>query len=47
MNTNYLLKTTNARRLYLEVARDLPIIDFHNHVSVADIASDRRYGDLT
>jgi len=43
---NYLLRTKNAERLYAEVARDLPIIDFHNHVSVADIASDRKYRDL-
>lgn len=27
-------------------ARELPIIDFHNHVSVADISADRKYSDL-
>ena len=46
MNKNHLLKTKNAERLYAEVARDLPIIDFHNHVSVADIASDRLFENL-
>ena len=46
MNKNYLLKTKNAEELYFEYAKDLPIIDFHNHVSVADIASDRRFENL-
>jgi len=41
-----LLKTDGARRLY-EAARELPIIDFHNHISVADIASNRKYADLS
>lgn len=43
----YLLKTKGAERLYREVASTLPIIDFHNHLSVSDIAADRRYEDLT
>ncbi|MBQ9112557.1 MAG: glucuronate isomerase [Clostridia bacterium] len=46
MNKSYLLKTTNAERLYLEFAKDLPVIDYHNHVSVADIACDRRFENL-
>ena len=46
MNPNFLLKTETARRLYEQV-RELPIIDFHNHVSVADIAVDRRFETLT
>ena len=47
MKNTYLLKTENAQRLYETFAKDLPIIDYHNHVSVADIASDRRFGNLT
>ena len=46
MNEGYLLKTKNAERLYFEHAKELPIIDFHNHVSVTDIASDRRFENL-
>ena len=46
MNKNYLLKTKNAEHLYFEYAKDLPIIDFHNHVSVADLAADRRFENL-
>ena len=46
MKQNFLLKTSNAELLYREYAKDLPIIDYHNHVSVSDIAKDRRFGNL-
>ena len=47
MDKNYLLTTPLARRLYEEVARDLPIIDYHNHLNVADILSDRKFENIT
>ena len=47
MNSDFLLKTAEARRLYEQYAKDAPIVDFHNHLCVAEIAADRRYGDLT
>ena len=46
MKENYLLKTRGAEQLYLEYAKKLPVIDFHNHVSVADMAKDRRFENL-
>ncbi|MBR2908371.1 MAG: glucuronate isomerase [Clostridia bacterium] len=46
MKSDFLLKTKGAERLYLEYAKPLPIIDYHNHLSVADIASDKRFEDL-
>ncbi len=46
MRDAYLLGTENAKRLYFEHARDLPIIDFHNHISVGDIAADKRFEQL-
>jgi glucuronate isomerase len=46
MNKNYLLETKNAKRLYFESAAKLPIIDFHNHISVADIAEDKCYENI-
>lgn len=46
MNAQFLLKSENARRLYDGFARDLPIIDFHNHLVIDDIASDRRYESI-
>ncbi len=45
MRENFLLRSNSAHKLY-EYAREQPIIDFHNHVSVADISADRRYSDL-
>ena len=47
MTETYLLKSKNAQRLYAEFAKDLPIIDYHNHVSVADISSDRNFDNIT
>lgn len=47
MKDSYLLKTQTARKLYREYAKDLPIIDFHNHISMADIAADREFENLT
>jgi len=47
MKDTFLLKSDNALRLYENYAKDLPIIDFHNHLSVADIANDRMYGNIT
>lgn len=46
MDSNFLLSGAGAVRLYEDYAKDLPLIDFHNHLSVADIAADRMYGDL-
>ena len=46
MGEDFLLSTETARRLYHEVAADLPIIDYHNHLPPADIAGNRRFGNL-
>ncbi|MBE6696412.1 MAG: glucuronate isomerase [Ruminococcaceae bacterium] len=46
MNENYMLKTKNAERLYFDHAKSLPIIDFHNHVSVSDISEDRKFENI-
>lgn len=47
MKDTFLLKSENAVRLYETYAKDLPIIDFHNHLSVADIVSNRMYDNIT
>ncbi len=47
MDKNFLLKTKTARKLYNQFAKDLPIIDFHNHLSVSDYQSDRKFSDIT
>ena len=43
---NYLLKTQNSEQLYFEVAKNLPIIDFHNHISAVDIAANKNYENI-
>ncbi|MBQ8440004.1 MAG: glucuronate isomerase [Clostridia bacterium] len=47
MNDNFLLQTPLSRELYHTCAKDLPLIDFHNHLSVADLANDRRFENIT
>ncbi|ETX28055.1 glucuronate isomerase [Roseivivax isoporae] len=46
LNDDFLLDTGEARRLFHEVARDLPIIDYHNHLPPAEIAEDLHWSEL-
>ena len=46
LDHNFLLTGPTAVRLY-ESVRDLPVIDWHNHLPVKDLAEDRQYADLT
>ncbi len=45
MDQNYLLNSQTAKRLY-ERVRALPIVDYHNHLSVSHICQDKRYYDI-
>ena len=47
MNQQYLLTNKIAERLYRNVASDLPIIDYHNHLCVEDMISDRKFETIT
>lgn len=47
MKQDYLLNSDIAEKLYIEVASKLPIIDYHNHLCVADIAADRKFDNIT
>ena len=47
IDDNFLLETEAARKLYHEYARDMPIIDYHCHLPVEDIANDRQFKNLT
>ena len=47
LDANFLLHSSTARRLFHEVAKDQPIIDYHSHLSPQDIAGNRRWADLT
>ncbi len=46
IHDDFLLQTTTARRLYHDIARALPIIDYHCHLPPADLAANRRFDQL-
>ncbi|MEQ8211342.1 MAG: glucuronate isomerase [Lacipirellulaceae bacterium] len=47
INDDFLLTTDPARRLYHEFAENEPILDYHTHLSPADIAANRRFENLS
>jgi len=47
MSNENLLKNPLAAQLYERFAKELPIIDYHNHLSVQDIVSDRCFENIT
>ncbi|MEW4925203.1 glucuronate isomerase [Algibacter sp. 2305UL17-15] len=44
---NFLLQTETAEILYHTYAKDLPIIDYHNHLSAKDIAENKPVRNIT
>ena len=47
MDENFLLSTEAAQALYHTYAANLPIIDYHCHVSPKEIAEDKVYNNIT
>jgi glucuronate isomerase len=47
LDDNFLLQSETAVRLYHEFAKDMPIIDYHNHLIPEQIANDITFGNLT
>ena len=47
LDEDFLLKTDTAKILYHTYAENLPIIDYHCHVSPKEIAEDKRYSTIT
>lgn len=47
MNKNFLLGSDLAEKLYTDSAKNLPIADWHNHLSVSDIINDTVFDDIT
>ena len=47
LNPDFLLDTPSAVRLYHEYAEKLPIIDYHCHLSPAEIAQDKKFSNIT
>lgn len=46
MDEDFLLHTPLSKRLYHECAKHLPLIDYHNHLSVDDFAKNRNFRNL-
>ena len=47
MDRDFLLSTDTAVSLYHDVAKKLPIIDYHCHLSPREIAEDKHYNNIT
>lgn len=47
MNEDFLLDTAIARQLYHDVAADLPVIDYHSHLQQGEIASRRKFRNVS
>jgi glucuronate isomerase len=46
MDKDFLLTTNVARRLYHEVAADLPVIDYHSHLQQGEIAERKTFRNI-
>ncbi len=46
MDKDFLLKTETARHLYFDIAKDLPIYDYHCHLDPKEIYEDKYGGNL-
>ncbi|MGL4387948.1 MAG: glucuronate isomerase, partial [Brevinema sp.] len=44
---DFLLKNKFAKRLYHDYAKNMPIIDYHCHLSTKEIAEDKHYRSIT
>lgn len=47
MDKDFLLTTDTAKMLYHDFAKDMPICDFHCHLSPKEIAEDKKYKNIT
>ena len=47
INDSFLLECESAKILYHDYAADLPIVDYHNHLSPAEIATNRQFDNIT
>lgn len=47
MDSDFLLQSDTARILYHDAAREMPIIDYHCHLSPKEIAQNKRFENIT
>ena len=45
INEDFLLTTRISRQLYHEIAENLPVIDFHNHLDPRKLAENHKFVD--
>ena len=47
LDRDFLLETDTAKHLFNEYAKNMPIIDYHCHLSPKEIYEDIRYNNIT
>jgi glucuronate isomerase len=47
MDQDFLLDTPSAKKLYHDFAKEMPIIDYHCHLNPEDIASDKKFNNIS
>ena len=47
IHENFMLHSEPAVRLYHDYAKEMPIIDYHNHLSPMEISDNQKYNDIT
>ena len=47
ISEDFLLQTEFSKKLFHDYAKDLPIVDYHNHLSPADINANRKFNNIT
>src|SRR5690606_10550736 len=47
IHDDFLLQSDFAKRLYHDYAKDLPIIDYHNHLPPQEIAENKVFGNIS
>jgi len=46
LDENFLLSNATAQRLYHEYAKDMPIIDYHNHLQPNEMAENKYFENI-
>ncbi len=47
LDESFLLNSKTAQRLYHDYAKDMPIIDYHNHLPPNEVAEDKNFENIT
>ena len=47
MDSDFLLSTITAKKLFHEYAEGMPIVDYHCHINPQEIAEDRKFENIT